>query len=157
MRRALVAALLLSALSSPAMAQPAAKPAERGAGALWLVGNWQGTASVPLKDSTITVPVLYTFTQTGTTMGGTAMVPGQGSGPISNVVVTGKQVRFRVTATPLPTKPVAGKPAPPPPTPQLLEHEGTFLGDGAIEGLVNLDKQPIAKFRILPKPAAPKK
>lgn len=117
-----------------------------------LVGSWQGTASVPLKDSTITVPVFYTFTQSGATIAGTAAVPGQGSGPISNVVIAGKSVKFRVTATALPAKPVPGKPVPPPPTPKELEHDGMFTADGAIEGFVNLDKQPIAKFRIVPKP-----
>lgn len=135
-------------------AQP--KAAEKSAPAPALVGSWQGTASVPLKDSTITVPVFYTFTQSGATIAGTAAVPGQGSGPISNVVVSGKSVKFRVTATALPTKPVPGKPAPPAPTPKELEHDGAFTADGAIEGFVNLDKQPIAKFRIVPKPATKK-
>jgi anthranilate/para-aminobenzoate synthase component II len=62
----------------------------------------------------IVVPVLYTFTQSGTALVGQAMVPGQGTGPISNVVVTGKRVRFRVTA----------------PEGRLLEHDGTDLFDG---------------------------
>lgn len=154
-RGALVAAL--GAILSPAVLSAQPKAPEKSAPAPTLVGNWQGTASVPLKDSTITVPVLYTFTQTGSTIGGTAAVPGQGSGPISNVVITGKKVTFRVTATPLPTKPVPGKPAPPPPTPKELDHDGSFTADGAIEGFVNLDKQPIAKFRIVAKPAAAKK
>jgi hypothetical protein len=153
-RFALAAALVAAASPAAAAAQP--KAAEKGAPAPSLVGSWQGTASVPLKDSTITVPVLYTFTQSGATIGGIATVPGQGSGPISNVVVSGKKVTFRVTATPLPTKPVPGKPAPPPPTPKELEHDGAFTADGAIEGFVNLDKQPIAKFRIVAKPAAKK-
>ncbi|QJR35452.1 hypothetical protein [Gemmatimonas groenlandica] len=100
-----------------------------------LVGGWSGTATVPLPDSVIVVPVLYTFTQSGTTISGQAMVPGQGTGPISNVVVTGKQVRFRVTA----------------PEGKLLEHDGTFGADGSIEGMVNMDKQPIAKFKISPR------
>lgn len=100
-----------------------------------LVGGWSGTATVPLPDSVIVVPVLYTFTQSGTTIGGQAMVPGQGTGPISNVVLSGKQVRFRVTA----------------PEGKLLEHDGTFGADGSIEGMVNMDKQPIAKFRIAPR------
>ena len=67
------------------------------------------------------------------------MVPGQGTGPISHVVLSGKQVRFRVTA----------------PEGKLLEHDGTFGADGSIEGMVNLDKQPIAKFKITPRPSAP--
>jgi len=100
-----------------------------------LVGGWSGTATVPLPDSVIVVPVLYTFTQSGTTIGGQALVPGQGTGPISNVVLSGKQVRFRVTA----------------PEGKLLEHDGTFGADGSIEGMVNMDKQPIAKFRIAPR------
>ena len=109
-----------------------------------LVGGWSGTATVPLPDSTIVVPVLYTFTQTGSTMAGQAMVPGQGTGPISHVVLSGKQVRFRVTA----------------PEGKLLEHDGAFGADGSIAGMVNLDNQPIAKFRIVPRKApapAPKK
>ncbi len=154
-RCALAAAVVAAVSPGAAAAQP--KAPERGASALWLMGNWQGTASVPLKDSTITVPVLYTFTQTGSVMGGTATVPGQGSGPITNVVMSGNKVTFRVTATSLPAKPAPGKPAPPPSTPKALEHEGIFTGDGAIEGFVNLDKQPIAKFRIVPKPATTKK
>jgi hypothetical protein len=97
-----------------------------------LLGGWTGTATVPLPDSVIVVPVLYTFTQSGTTISGQAMVPGQGTGPISNVVRTGKQVRFRVTA----------------PEGRLLEHDGTFGADGSIEGMVNMDNQPIAKFKI---------
>jgi len=100
-----------------------------------LVGGWSGTATVPLPDSVIVVPVLYTFTQSGTTIAGLAMVPGQGTGPISNVVRTGKQVRFRVTA----------------PEGRLLEHDGTFGADGSIEGMVNMDNQPIAKFKIAPR------
>ncbi len=100
-----------------------------------LVGAWSGTATVPLPDSVIVVPVLYTFTQLGTSVVGQAMVPGQGTGPISNVVLTGKQVRFRVTA----------------PEGKLLEHDGTFGADGSIEGMVNMDKQPIAKFKIAPR------
>lgn len=155
MHRPALLALTLLTLSSGLSAQPVDKGAKAPAPSL--VGNWQGTASVPLKDSTITVPVLYTFTQSGSTISGTAMVPGQGSGPISNVVVSGKQVRFRVTATPVPSKPVPGKPAPAAPTPKELEHEGAFTADGALEGFVNLDKQPIAKFRIVAKPAAPAK
>ncbi len=95
-----------------------------------LVGGWTGTATVPLPDSVIVVPVLYTFTQSGTTIAGQAMVPGQGTGPISNVVRSGKQVRFRVTA----------------PEGRRLEHDGTFGADGSIEGMVNMDNQPIAKF-----------
>jgi hypothetical protein len=113
-----------------------ATPATAGAA---LIGGWSGTATVPLPDSVIVVPVLYTFTQAGTAVTGQAMVPGQGTGPISHVVLSGKQVRFRVTA----------------PEGKLLEHDGTFGADGSIEGMVNLDKQPIAKFKITPRLSAP--
>ena len=64
------------------------------------------------------------------------MVPGQGTGPISNVVRDGQRVQFRVTA----------------PEGRLLEHDGKFTADGAIEGMVQLDNQPVAKFRIVMKP-----
>jgi len=150
-RRLSFAAVLLTAVSAPLAAQGMKTAAPS------IVGPWQGTASVPLKDSTITVPVLYSFTQTGTVIGGSAMVPGQGAGPISNVVIDGKKVRFRVTATAAPAKPVPGKPAPVAPKPSELEHDGAFTADGAIEGFVNLDKQPVAKFRIMPSKLAPKK
>ncbi len=103
-----------------------------------LVGIWSGSATVPLGDSTIVVPVTYTFTQTGTSVAGTAMVPGQGSGPIGNVVRDGSRLRFRVTA----------------PEGKLLEHDGQFSGDGVIEGMVNMNNQPVAKFRITPRKAA---
>ena len=132
---AAVGALLTIAVTAhPIAAQrkpaaPAAVPATTPV----LVGGWTGTATVPLPDSVIVVPVLYTFTRAGTTISGQAMVPGQGTGPISNVVLTGKQVRFRVTA----------------PEGKLLEHDGKFGADGSIEGMVNMDHQPIAKFRIV--------
>lgn len=150
-----IAALLLAPAFVPvtARAQPASQirmSAPKTAAAPTLVGKWSGTASVPLGDSTITVPVLYSFEQIGGAIGGSAMVPGQGQGPISAVTVSGTKVRFTVTATANPAKPVPGKPAPPPPTPKALEHDGAFTADGAIEGFVNLDKQPVAKFRITP-------
>ena len=100
-----------------------------------LVGVWSGSATVPLGDSTIVVPVTYTFSQSGATIAGTAMVPGQGSGPIGNVVRDGSRLRFRVTA----------------PEGKLLEHDGQFSGDGVIEGMVNMNNQPVAKFRITPR------
>jgi hypothetical protein len=103
-----------------------------------VIGSWSGKATVPLPDSAIVVPVFYTFTETAGAIGGTAMVPGQGSGPISNVVRSGNRVQFRVTA----------------PENRLLEHDGTLGADGAIEGMVQLNKQPVATFRILPKPPA---
>jgi hypothetical protein len=137
-----VALLVLLSAARPVVAVPLAaqsKPNNNRATSVTagtaLLGGWTGTATVPLPDSVIVVPVLYTFTQSGTTISGQAMVPGQGTGPISNVVLTGKQVRFRVTA----------------PEGRLLEHDGTFGADGSIEGMVNMDKQPIAKFKIAPR------
>ena len=125
-----------AATAAPLAAQAkSAKTAVPASLAPVLIGGWSGTATVPLPDSVIVVPVLYTFTQLGTLIGGQALVPGQGTGPISNVVLTGKQVRFRVTA----------------PEGKLLEHDGTFGADGSIEGMVNMDKQPIAKFKIAPR------
>jgi hypothetical protein len=124
---AAVAAAPLAAQSKSVKAVTAPAPV--------LIGGWTGTATVPLPDSVIVVPVLYTFTQTGTAISGQAMVPGQGTGPISNVVLTGKQVRFRVTA----------------PEGRLLEHDGKFGADGSIDGMVNMDNQPIAKFKIAPR------
>ncbi len=138
----LLALLALLSVARPLVAVPLAAQAKPQnnratpitAGAA-LIGGWTGTATVPLPDSVIVVPVVYTFTQSGITISGQAMVPGQGTGPISNVVRTGKQVRFRVTA----------------PEGRLLEHDGTFGADGSIEGMVNLDNQPIAKFKIAPR------
>lgn len=112
----------------PAKGSAAPKPA-------LLIGTWVGTATVPLKDSSLVVPVTYTFTQSGTVIAGTAMVPGQGSGPIANVVRDGTHLKFRVTA----------------PEGKLLEHDGTFSTDGSIEGMVNLDNLPVAKFKIAPR------
>ena len=118
-----------SAAKNGAAAKPMAPPA--------LTGVWTGTATVPLPDSAIVVPVIYTFTQAGTTIGGTAVVPGQGSGAISNVIRTGTRLQFRVMA----------------PENRLLEHDGTFAADGSLEGMVNMNNQPVAKFKISPKPA----
>ncbi len=137
------AVALSLAVSAPVAAQRSTKAATVPAAATKpapLVGAWAGTATVPLPDSVLVVPVMYTFTQAAGGVGGTAMVPGQGTGPISNVVRNGARVQFRVTA----------------PEGRLLEHDGTFGADGAIEGMVNLDKQPIAKFRISPRAATPK-
>ena len=127
-------AMASAAIAAPLAAQSKSVKAVVSATPV-LLGGWSGTATVPLPDSVIVVPVLYTFTQLGNTIAGQAMVPGQGTGPISNVVVNGKQVRFRVTA----------------PEGKLLEHDGTFGADGSIEGMVNMDKQPIAKFKIAPR------
>lgn len=116
------------------------KAAAKAIAAPALVGVWSGTASVPLGDSTIVVPVTYTFAA-GATPAGMAVVPGQGSGPISNVQREGSRVRFRVTA----------------PEGKLLDHEGAIGANDVIEGFVNLDNKPVAKFRIAPaRTAAPK-
>ncbi len=134
--------LVVGALAAQSNGAAKAKPTAKLKGAevaAPLVGAWAGTATVPLKDSSIVVPVMYTFTQTGGAIGGVAMVPGQGTGPISNVVRSGAKLQFRVTA----------------PEGKLLEHDGNFGADGAIEGLVNLDKLPVAKFRITLKPNVP--
>ena len=142
---ALATAVVSPPLAAQPKAQPKAKSSSKAAGKSAtpaLVGPWMGKATVPLPDSAIVVPVFYTFTETNGAIGGTATVPGQGSGPISNVVRTGSRVQFRVTA----------------PENKLLEHDGTFGADGSIDGMVNLDKQPVAKFHIVPNPAAqPKK
>jgi hypothetical protein len=97
-----------------------------------ITGSYAGTATVPLGDSTIVVPVSYTFAPGGAS--GTAIVPGQGSGAISNVVRTGNRLRFRVTAG----------------ENKQLEHDGTVTTDGRIEGFVNLENKPVARFRIAP-------
>ena len=134
--RALRCAVVMSLLPMLPLAAQRGGKTPPAAAAPNMVGTWTGTATVPLKDSTIVVPVIYNFTQSAGTIGGMAMVPGQGQGPISNVVRDGAKVQFRVTA----------------PEGRLLEHDGKFGADGAIEGMVNLDKLPIAKFRIVPKP-----
>jgi hypothetical protein len=140
---AITVAVLTLAVAAPASAQPKVKAAAPGTSPSGtspsLVGTWTGTATVPLPDSSIVVPVIYTFTQTGSTIGGTAIVPGQGSGTISNVARDGARLQFRVTA----------------PEGRLLEHDGKVGADGSIEGVVNMDKQPLAKFKIAPK-SAPK-
>ncbi|HYV97844.1 MAG TPA: hypothetical protein VE967_10350 [Gemmatimonadaceae bacterium] len=138
-RRSLaIAALLACVAPSAAMAQRSTPP---GKAASLVSGTWSGTASVPLGDSTIVVPVTYNFVEAATGVGGTAFVPGQGIGQISNVVRTGKKLQFLVT---VPAKD-AGKP------PSLLEHELEFSADGAtLEGMVNLDKKPVAKVKITP-------
>lgn len=138
----LLALVALNAVSVAAQSKPngSSKGAAKSTTASpSLVGTWTGTATVPLPDSSIVVPVIYTFTQTGSTIGGTAIVPGQGSGAISNVSRDGTRLQFRVTA----------------PEGRLLEHDGKMAADGTIEGVVNMDNQPLAKFKIAPK-AAPK-
>lgn len=137
-RAAMFIGVVSTLIGTPAVAQPSAKRAPAAAATPTIVGQWVGKATVPLPDSTIVVPVFYTFTQTAGSIGGNAMVPGQGTGPISHVVQNGSRIQFRVTA----------------PEGKLLEHDGTFNADGSIEGMVNLDNAPVAKFKISPKPAA---
>lgn len=138
--------LTLAALpGTAAQAQAQSRNGAKAPTAPTIAGSYVGTATVPLGDSTIVVPVSYVFTGTAPAIGGTAMVPGQGTGTISQVVRTGATLRFRVTAG-------EGK---------LLEHEGVVAPGGTIEGMVNLDGKPVAKFRIapgvLPAPKAPAK
>lgn len=136
----LLAAVTLS-FAAPAGAQQKAASVDAAS----LVGTWTGTATVPLGDSTIVVPVSYTFTKTGTAVGGMAMVPGQGQGTIANVVRDAARVRFRVTV-----KDNEG-------LDRHLEHDGTVGAEGAIEGMVNFDSKPVAKFSIKPVKTAPSK
>jgi hypothetical protein len=143
----LVAAGALAAMPFTATRLSAQTPGKAGAKAaasakaVEITGSYAGTAMVPLGDSTIVVPVSYLFTGTGATTGGTAMVPGQGTGAISHVVREGQKLRFRVTA----------------PENKLLEHDGIIAANGTIEGFVNLDNKPVAKFKIAPGTlAAPK-
>jgi hypothetical protein len=136
-------ALFLSA-AARADAQKSGQAAQRTGKAaspapIALDGAWSGIATVQFGDSTITVPVMYTFVTANGVTGGTATVPGQGSGQISNVVREGTQVRFRVSA----------------PEGRLLEHDGQ-VGDQHIEGMVYMDQKPLAKFRITPARAQPK-
>jgi hypothetical protein len=135
---ALIVAAALAPALTPLSAQSKRATAAAPAATPTVVGAWMGTATVPLPDSAIVVPVLYTFTQSGPAIAGTAMVPGQGTGPISNVVQSGRSLKFRVTA----------------PEGRLLEHDGAFAADGSIAGMVNLDKQPIASFKITMRPTA---
>lgn len=135
---ALIAAAVLAPALNTVSAQGKRAKATAPVATPTVVGAWMGTATVPLPDSAIVVPVLYTFTQSGPAIAGTAMVPGQGTGPISNVVQSGRSLKFRVTA----------------PEGRLLEHDGAFAADGSIAGMVSLDKQPIASFKITMRPPA---
>jgi len=155
MMRSLHARLLLTGIvvlaAHPGLAQrgaapPAAKAApatKAGQAALAaLVGTWTGTASIPLKDTSLVLPVTYTFTEGPTGITGTGFVPGQGGGPITGIVRDSTHIRFTVTATQTPAR------GAPPPVPSVLEHEGTVLKDGSMEGMINLNKLPVAKFVI---------
>jgi hypothetical protein len=126
--------LALSPLAS-ARAQAKAPAAAKGQAAAGAIsGSYAGTATVPLGDSTLVVPVSYQFSGTAPAITGMAIVPGQGTGAISNVVRDGKKLRFRVTAA----------------ENRMLEHDGIIAADGSIEGFVNLDNKPVAKFKIAP-------
>jgi hypothetical protein len=135
-RQAARVALLSVVLTASLSAQKRRVAAKAAVAETPLVGTWTGKATVQLGDSAIVVPVSYTFQQTGSAIGGTAMVPGQGVGPISNVVRDGQRLRFLVTA----------------PEKKLLNHDGVIGADGAIEGMVMLEQQPVAKFRVSPRP-----
>lgn len=149
--RRVAAAIAVSATGLFAMAgvagaqtsKPASKAARTGKSAAQppvrvLAGQWAGTVTVKLGDSTIVAPVFYTFVDSAGATTGTAMVPGQGTGPISNYARTGDTIRFRVTAKQAEKL-------------RLLEHQGTLDAGGALEGMVTLDNKPVAKFRIAPK------
>lgn len=129
-----VAAAFLLAVALPAAANAQAAKTTRASAAAklpTLVGTWTGTATVPLADSSIVVPVTYTFTESAAGIAGMAMVPGQGMGPISNVVRDGSSVKFRVTVDK-----------------NILEHDGKIGSDGMFEGMVNMNNLPVAKFKI---------
>lgn len=131
-------------MATPLLAQKPAK-ASPESGVAALAGTWIGTVTVPLGDSAIVAPVSYTFVTGANGMSGNAMVPGQGSGTISNVIRTGSRIQFRVTVTSV-TSPGAS-----PTAPRLLEHDAKLGADGALEGLVNMDGQPMAKFKVAQK------
>jgi hypothetical protein len=157
LRLALLAAAVSVGISAPALAQsaPKAKPgstASKSSSAAALkpiAGTWVGTATVPMPDTSIVVPVFYTFVDGPDGVTGSAMVPGQGNGPISNVVRSGDNIRFRVTVKQT-TKEGVEKTA-------LLEHDAKLAADGAIEGMVNFENKPVAKIRIMQNKPAPKK
>ncbi len=129
------------AMAAPLTAQkPAASKPDTTAGAL--VGTWAGNVTVPFGDSTIVAPVTYVFVKGASGLAGTASIPGQGTGTISNVVRTGARVQFRVTVAPMPAPGVTAA------APRHAEHDAKLGADGALDGLVSLDGQPMAKFRI---------
>jgi hypothetical protein len=97
-----------------------------------LAGTWSGTATVPLGDSTVVVPVRYTFTESAAGLAGTATVPGQATGTIGSVVREGATLRFRVTV----------------PQQGVLDHAGQFGAGGVLEGMVQVNNQPVARFKV---------
>ncbi len=137
----------LVTLAAPAAAQQKKTAPPPPPTAASMVGTWAGTVTVPFGDSSIVAPVTYTFVAASGGVGGTAMVSGQGSGTISNLVRTGARVQFRVTVAAT-TAAAAGATSA---GPKVLEHDATLGADGALDGLVNLGGQPVAKFKITPK------
>ena len=138
-----VLTLSIASIAAPLGAQ--SKPSARSvADTTTLTGTWNGKATVPLGDSTIVVPVAYTFTLAGGTIAGNAVVPGQGMGQISNVVREGARVRFRVTLT----ADAGGGEV------RQLEHDGTINATREMEGMVSYNEKPIASFRISPAKAS---
>ena len=144
LRLVLLAGAVALATASPLAAQRGTRAPAKAAAPVSLAGTWSGMATVPLPDTTIVIPVFYTFIESAAGVGGTAMIPGQGSGPISNVVRTGAGIRFRVTVTQ-------------PEKTSFLEHDAKLGADGSIEGMVNLDNKPVAKFKVTPAKVTPKK
>jgi hypothetical protein len=119
-----------------------AQPAKAQPSGPTLAGSWTGAVTVQIGDSTINAPVMYNFVGSGAATSGMAMVPGQGTGPISNVVRNGANVKFRVTGKQgEPGKEVL----------RLLEHDGTIGSDGVMSGQVTMDGKLVAKFRIAPR------
>ena len=138
-RLPLLGVAMLLVTSMPLQAQEkAARSKPSVTDTMSLVGTWNGKATVPLGDSTIVVPVSYTFTQSGSSISGSAMVPGQGAGQISNVVREGARVRFRVTIAAA----LGGGET------RLLDHDGTISASKDLEGTVNYNEKPVATFKI---------
>ena len=157
LRSGILAVAVSLGLAAPAFAQSGPKAKSKSSAAKSssaavlkpIAGTWVGTATVPMPDTSIVVPVFYTFVDSPSGVTGTAMVPGQGNGPISNVVRSGDIIRFRVTVEQT-TKEGVKKTA-------LLEHDAKIAADGAIEGMVNFENKPVAKIRIMQNKPAPKK
>ncbi len=145
MRRNFVTVLATAVIFAlPAASNAQNRPATAATTAEQLIGSWNGTASIPLGDSTVNVPIVYTFTSANGSISGTATVPGMGTGKISNIVPNGSRISFRLT---VPASIAASAGA----TGQgdrQLDHEGTLSADGTIDGMINYDAKPVAKFRI---------
>lgn len=138
-RTVILATILLAFSALPVRAQAQAKsssPAAAKSDTTPLIGTWMGLVTVSINDTTLQVPVSYTFTQTSSGIAGTAVVPGQGQGAINSVEREGSRVRFRVTVT---TNDAT----------RQLHHEGTLNGT-TFEGAVHMDAQLVAKFKLSP-------